>query len=205
VSTKTDIIAIPGYHTIILDTPVTLAIGQKFSVVLKLQTPGYNWPIAVEYPYSGFSSKATAAPGQSYLSPDGSPSSWTDITYWATTYPEYGNTNVCIKAFTGTPATPDTTPPTVSISYPPSGTNYSRSDNIMMNEPKSATSNWKTQYYITVTSTQGAPTASAWVDQGSNYATSVTSPVGLVSDDHQYVCDMLYSSTAEDQVFEIHC
>ncbi len=85
-------IPFPGYHTLPLDAPVSLASGQKFSVVIKLTTPGYNYPIPVEMPVSGYSSQATAQAGQSYISNDGA--GWTDLTV------SYSNTNVCLKAFT---------------------------------------------------------------------------------------------------------
>jgi C1A family cysteine protease/PKD repeat protein len=81
-----------GYHTIPLNTDVQLKAGQKFSIVLKLTTPGCNYPIAVETPISDYSSKATANPGQSFISSDGN--TWHDITGFIS------NTNVCIKAFT---------------------------------------------------------------------------------------------------------
>ena len=96
-----------GYHTIPLDSGVPLKAGQKFSVVLKLTTPEYNFPIAIEMPYSGYSSKATAHAGESFISPDGN--TWTDIT----TYDS--NTNVCIKAFTA----PGNVRPAASFSATP--------------------------------------------------------------------------------------
>ncbi len=71
-----------------------LNAGQKFSVVLKLINPVYNYPIAVEMPISGYSSQAKANASESFVSSDGK--TWTDIT----TEPGYANTNVCIKAFT---------------------------------------------------------------------------------------------------------
>ena len=54
----------------------------------------------------------------------------------------------------------------------------SPSNPITMNGPKTATANWKTQYWITVTSEYGSPTPSGWVDSGQNYLTGVTSPDG---------------------------
>lgn len=89
---KTGTISSMGYHTIALDSPVTITSGQKFSVVVKLTTPGYNYPIPVEYPYPGYASGATASAGQSYISSNGT--SWSDLTTI------YGDTNVCVKAFT---------------------------------------------------------------------------------------------------------
>ncbi len=85
-------IIVPGYHTIPLTTPVPVTKGQKFSVVIRYHTPGYGYPIAVEYPKENYSSKARSLPGQSYVSPDGAV--WDDFT---STVP---NGNVCIKAYT---------------------------------------------------------------------------------------------------------
>ncbi len=89
---KTGTISIPGYHTINLDSLVPITSGQKFSVVAKLTTPGYNYPIAMESREMGYSSDAAAGAGQSYISGNGS--NWTDITSY------YSNSNVCLKAFT---------------------------------------------------------------------------------------------------------
>lgn len=80
-----------GYHTVTFDTPVTVAAGQKFSVVVKMTTPGYKYPIPFETPAGGYSSEATASPGQSYISSRGT--SWTDLTS------SYTNANVCLKGF----------------------------------------------------------------------------------------------------------
>lgn len=91
-ATTTGSITAAGYHTITLNQSVPLAAGQKFSVVLNLTTPSYNYPIAFEYPLAGYSSKATANAGESYISADGT--SWGDLT--STTR----NANVCLKAFT---------------------------------------------------------------------------------------------------------
>jgi C1A family cysteine protease len=82
----------PGYHTVTLSQPVRVSSGERFSVVVKLITPGYQFPVALEYPYAGYSSRATARSGESFVSNNGV--SWTDIT---TVYP---NSNVCLKVFT---------------------------------------------------------------------------------------------------------
>jgi C1A family cysteine protease len=91
-SVKTGTIAIPGYHTVHMDTPVSVTQGQKFSVVVRLRTPGYNYPIPLEMPITGFATNVYAGTGQSYMSSNGA--GWADV---ATTY---RNTNVCLKAFT---------------------------------------------------------------------------------------------------------
>lgn len=80
-----------GYHTIVLNNPIRLT-GNKFAVAVKLSEPGESSPICIEYPFSNYSSKATASAGQSYTSYDGT--NWEDITS------SYANTNVCLKAFT---------------------------------------------------------------------------------------------------------
>jgi len=80
-----------GYHTVTVSPGVPLTSGDRFSVVVKLTNPTYDYWAAIEYYITG-SSKATASAGQSYFSNDGT--SWTDLTTI------YTKTNVCIKAFT---------------------------------------------------------------------------------------------------------
>jgi C1A family cysteine protease len=101
---QTGMIDLPGYHTITLDTPVKLRAGQKFSVAVKVRSPGWNFPVAIEYPISGYTSGAVASAGQSYVSSDGN--SWRDLTL------SQPNTNVCLKAFTITTAATSKTPAT---------------------------------------------------------------------------------------------
>lgn len=81
---------LPGYHTVSLGQNVPLNKGQSFSIVVKtssaseLKFPG-------EDRISGYSSKAGAKAGESYISPDGT--SWTDLTSY------YPNANFCIKGY----------------------------------------------------------------------------------------------------------
>lgn len=106
-ATVSGTIAAAGYHTIQLPSTVALRADQKFSVVVKLTTPGYNYPICLEAPYAGFSDAATSSLGQSYMSSNGS--SWTDVaSYWA-------NSNVCLKAFTLDAGTPTPAHGTLSV------------------------------------------------------------------------------------------
>jgi len=80
-----------GYQTVPLETQVDISSGQSFSVVLKIVTPGYGYPIAAEDRIRNYSSRAVASPGQGYISYDGE--YWEDITsYWA-------NMSICLKAF----------------------------------------------------------------------------------------------------------
>ncbi|MDD2775368.1 MAG: lectin like domain-containing protein [Gallionella sp.] len=81
-----------GYHTVTLSRPVTLVAGQKFAVVVKFTTPGYNFPIPTEGRYIGYDSAATALPGESYISSTGV--TWTETSAGANPY------NVNIRAFT---------------------------------------------------------------------------------------------------------
>ncbi|MGC8804353.1 MAG: lectin like domain-containing protein [Candidatus Ratteibacteria bacterium] len=88
---KSGTIEDPGYHTIRLETGVPVVKDEKFSAIVRLKTPGYNYPIPVEMPISRYSSKATALPGQSFVSKDGI--NWSDITM------SMPGTNVCIKVY----------------------------------------------------------------------------------------------------------
>jgi len=90
-ASKTGAILSPGYYTVVLDTAVAVSVGHNFSVVLKLTTPGYNYPIPAEGAYSGYSSQAVSNPGLSFVSSDGS--SWFD-------FGGYGY-DVCLKAYAG--------------------------------------------------------------------------------------------------------
>ncbi|OPX71457.1 MAG: Papain family cysteine protease [Methanoregulaceae archaeon PtaB.Bin152] len=124
-------ISYAGYHTVPLHSSVPLQKGQKFSVIVKLTTPGYQYPIAVEYPYPGYSSRASARAGESWVSSDGT--SWTDLTT------VYANSNVCVKAFTdAAPSTPTYTPttqPTGIPTMPPTSTDR-RTPTVSISSPK---------------------------------------------------------------------
>lgn len=114
VATKSGTTSNPGYYTILLDLPLPLYPGQKFSVVVKFTTYGYNYPVPVEYLYSGYSSNASANSGESFISSGGD--TWNDFhTSWGGIY---ANTNVCIKAFGGYPGV-----------YPPENLNLQRLEN----------------------------------------------------------------------------
>ncbi len=105
-------IAEAGYHTVTLPSPVQLTSGQNFSIVVQLTTPGYNYPITMETPVTGYASP-TAGAGQSFISYGGT--SWTDITSY------YANTNVCLKGFTvGDPDYSISSSP-VTVSVAPGG------------------------------------------------------------------------------------
>jgi len=99
----TGTLAVTGYHTVTLDQPVAVTAGRKLVIAVRLTTPGYRFPVAVERPYAGYAD-TTADPGQSYVSGDGS--TWTDMTSLIAA------TDVCLKGYAlanGQPA-PDPTP-----------------------------------------------------------------------------------------------
>lgn len=82
---------VPGYHRVTLDKPVYIPAGEAFSVVVRLTTPGYPFPVAVEKAIVGYSDKAAAGRGESFVSANGI--TWTDLTDIEAT------ANVCLKAF----------------------------------------------------------------------------------------------------------
>ena len=96
-----------GYHTIKLDNNVPLSIGDTFKIIVKLTTPGFYFPIAIETNIEDFSSNAHAQSGQSFISANGE--KWYDISQNRTIIENsnYGfaettltESNVCLKAFT---------------------------------------------------------------------------------------------------------
>lgn len=64
-------VPIAGYHTVDLTTPVPLKAGERFSVVLHMETPGYTYPLAIETKIDRYTDNAVCNPGESYFSEDG--------------------------------------------------------------------------------------------------------------------------------------
>jgi C1A family cysteine protease len=91
-STKSGFINSLGYFTVELDNPVALTTGQYFSVVLKLRTVGFNYPIPTEGRSEGYTSAAVSNPGMGLVSEDGV--SWEALT-------EPFDYDICLKAFAG--------------------------------------------------------------------------------------------------------
>ncbi len=114
---KSGTISSPGYHTVPLDSPISFSGGDDFCVVVRLTIPGYNYPIAVEYPFSHYSDQAIAHRGESYVSSNGA--SWEDLT------DSYANTNVCLKAFTKGGSPPS---PTITVISPNGGESWTEGE-----------------------------------------------------------------------------
>ena len=116
-------IAYMGYHTVSLPSPVGVTNGQPFVVAVKMTTPGYNYPIPVEYQVANYSSAATAAAGQSYVSSTGT--SWSDITTaWNAT------ANVCLKAYVKPSVAPA---PTLTVTAPTGSGSYAVGASLTVN------------------------------------------------------------------------
>jgi len=79
----------PSYFTKYFASPVTLKKEQRFAVVVKLTTPGYNYPVPCQINIPGLSSKAHSEPGWGYVSDNGK--QWTDI------YSIEANASICLK------------------------------------------------------------------------------------------------------------
>jgi C1A family cysteine protease len=85
--------ASPGFHTEVLGEAVPLSGGERFSVVIQFTNRSDPYPLAVEFFYEGYSSAATAHPGESFISYDGN--GWSD----ASNLPDLPKGSVCIKAY----------------------------------------------------------------------------------------------------------
>jgi C1A family cysteine protease/uncharacterized protein YjdB len=83
-----------GYYTVVLDEAIDLVAGEKFSVVIKYNTPYTTTPLPIEAKIEGYSMGAVANNNESFADDDGD-CSWMDV---GETY----DSNVCIKAYTDT-------------------------------------------------------------------------------------------------------
>lgn len=96
-----------GYHTIELNTPLSLTAGEKFSVVIKLTSLESSIKVPVDYGYqnSYFSFETVQENGQSYISVGESLSSWSDLA-------NFGET-ARVRAFTNSETTTEVIEPTI--------------------------------------------------------------------------------------------
>lgn len=101
VAEQSGVVTNAGFATVRLLEPVALPVaGEKFAVVLRLESPGTDFPMSVECDYDETDSegkpipwcRCTANAGESFMSKDGE--TWTDFQKYRT------SGNFCIKAYT---------------------------------------------------------------------------------------------------------
>lgn len=94
-STVSAVGLVPGYNTVALKTPVDVANGTRFSVVVKATTKdgGYPYPVPIEYREEDYSEEASANPGEGWVSGDGV--NFQDIIDAGGD----GTISICLKAF----------------------------------------------------------------------------------------------------------
>jgi peptidoglycan/xylan/chitin deacetylase (PgdA/CDA1 family)/cell division septation protein DedD len=97
-----------------------------------------------------------------------------------------GDSAVAIVSPTTVPGSTGTQYVFTAWSGDASGTSSS-SDPIVMDSPKTAIANWKTQYYLTVSSAHGTPGGAGWYDSGSPAYATVTPTTVAGSTGTQYV------------------
>jgi len=100
-------LAVPGYHTVRLDTAVRLRTGDAFVVAVRVHAPGWERPVAVERKSALIAPRAR--PGQSFVSADGR--SWRDLTGLRGDR----TSNVCLKAFLVAAGDGDRLPPRTAV------------------------------------------------------------------------------------------
>lgn len=88
---KSGYIARAGYYTLELADEVPLEMGQRFAVVMRINTPGSERPVAIEYETGEWTSSVDLTDGEGYLSYNG--------TVWENIESVY-QSNACLKAFT---------------------------------------------------------------------------------------------------------
>lgn len=82
----------PGYYTFDLPTPVNITGGNDFYIKVYYNTPGYTYPIPVEYAVAGYSTAAVVETGKCWISSSGV--SWTALGM-GTSYER----DLCIKVY----------------------------------------------------------------------------------------------------------
>lgn len=80
----------PGYYTLNMDREIRLAAGEKFAVIVWIDTPGAEKPVAVETCKDKYTSGVTLKGRETYISPDGRA--------WDRTQTVY-RTNACLKLY----------------------------------------------------------------------------------------------------------
>lgn len=79
-----------GYYTVSFDKPYRIKEGQRFAVVLALQTPGLEHPLAIEYQSNEWTANVDISDGEGYISNNGL--DWDRVE-------ETAKGNLCLKAY----------------------------------------------------------------------------------------------------------
>ena len=80
-----------GFYTIDLKKEISIAEGERFAVMVKINTPGSDYPVAMEYRADDQTANVNLEDGCGYVSVDGY--------RWSRIEEEYGG-NICLKAYT---------------------------------------------------------------------------------------------------------
>ena len=80
-----------GYYTVLLDKEILLDKGERFAVVVKIDSPGQVHPVAIEYDSGDGKCSIDLTDGEGYISLQG------DI--WERVE-EKQECNICLKAYT---------------------------------------------------------------------------------------------------------
>lgn len=80
-----------GFYTIDFETPVELANGTRFAVIVSINTPGSVHPVAIEYNSADKNLRVDLSDGEGYISFKGT--SWERVE-------EEQKCNICLKAYT---------------------------------------------------------------------------------------------------------
>ncbi len=96
VATKRGTMDLAGYHVVKIDD-VNLKAGNYFAVVIKMSTPSFSYPLAVEQYFKNYTDNFMIHAGESYFSSDGS--NWFDGIKFKINN-RITPVNACIKAFT---------------------------------------------------------------------------------------------------------
>ncbi len=79
-----------GYYTVPFDVPVSVEEGERFCVMVEIDSPGTVEPVAIEYQTGERTAKVDIGDGEGYISLDG--------VNWERTEMEYA-CNVCLKVY----------------------------------------------------------------------------------------------------------
>lgn len=80
-----------GYYTVDLKEPVKVTKGQRFAVMVKIKSPGLQYPVATEYQADEATKNVDISDGEGYISMNG--------LSWTRTETEH-SCNVCLKVYT---------------------------------------------------------------------------------------------------------